>query len=301
MIAPPRDIEFKSHGVTCRAWLYEPEGAVPRPAPCIVMAHGLGGTRRDSLAPYAERFCKAGFYVLVFDYRHQGDSDGQPRQLISISRQLQDWDAAVAFARNHDGIDPKRIALWGTSFSGGHVVVVAAKDPQIAAISAQCPMMDGTASARMAYKAVGLRTYLKIGWAAIKDAARSLFGMTPNYIPIVGPPGGVAAMATHDAYAGYTALAHPGWRNETAARFTLGLPFYWPISYARTVSCPALILVCLKDSVTSTRAAQAVGDRIGPRASVVKLPIGHFEIYKGTWFERSSDEQLNFFRDVLSA
>ena len=89
-----REVAFLSDGVACRAWLYEPAADVARPAPCIVMAHGLGGTRDASLPPYAERFSAAGFYVLLFDYRHLGDSDGEPRQLISMKRQLADWTAA---------------------------------------------------------------------------------------------------------------------------------------------------------------------------------------------------------------
>ena len=94
-----REVAFLSDGVTCRAWAYVPDAAVPRPLPCIVMAHGLSGTRNASLEPYAERFAAAGFYVVLFDYRYLGDSDGEPRQLISIPRQLEDWKSAIAFAR----------------------------------------------------------------------------------------------------------------------------------------------------------------------------------------------------------
>ncbi|MGI9403707.1 MAG: alpha/beta hydrolase [Hyphomicrobium sp.] len=296
-----RNVEFKSRGVTCRAWLYEPDTSITRPAPSIVMAHGLGGTRRDALEPYAQRFCEAGFFVLVFDYRHQGDSDGEPRQLISIPRQLQDWAAAIALARRWDGIDPRRIALWGTSLSGGHVVIAAARDPRVAAIAAQCPMMDGAASARMALKATGPGTSVRLVWAATNDAVRSLLGMRPKYVPVVAPPGGLAAMASHDAYAGYIAIAQPNWRNEVAARLFLRLPFYRPMSYAKAVTCPSLILVCLKDSVTSTRAAEDVAARIGDKARLGKLPSGHCDIYKGAGLERSSQEQVKFFKDALHA
>jgi dipeptidyl aminopeptidase/acylaminoacyl peptidase len=135
--APRRDITFASGGVACRAWLYTPAG--PRPAPLIVMAHGLAGTRRCGLEPFAEKFAAAGFFVLVFDYRRLGDSGGSPRQLINIRSELEDWAAAVACARGLPGVDAARIALWGTSLSGGHVVVAAARDGGIAAVSAQCP------------------------------------------------------------------------------------------------------------------------------------------------------------------
>lgn len=293
------DVEFKSQGATCRAWLYEPDASISRPAPCIVMAHGLGGTRRDSLEPYAQQFCASGFFVLLFDYRHLGDSDGEPRQIISIPRQLEDWAAAIALARQWDSVDPRRIALWGTSLSGGHVVIAAAKDPRIAAISAQCPMMDGRASTQMAQRASGRRNFMRLGYAAINDALRSLLRLKPKYVPLVASPSELAAMASEDAYDGYTALVQPHWRNEVAARFFLRFPFYRPLSYAKAVSCPSLILVCLNDSVASPRAGQDVAARMGENARLVKLPIGHFDIYKGVWFERSSQEQVKFFKDVL--
>ena len=294
-----RDVEFKSSGVTCRAWLHEPDASITRPAPCIVMAHGLGGTRHDAIEPYAQRFCEAGFFVLVFDYRHQGDSDGEPRQLFSIPRQLEDWAAAIKFARQWTNIDPRRIALWGTSLSGGHVVVVASKDRRVAAIAAQCPMMDGRASTQMARRASGPGNFMRLGFAAINDALRASFGLTPKYVPLVAPHGELAAMASADAYEGYTALVQPMWRNEVAARLFLSLPFYRPVSYAKGVECPSLVIVCLKDSVTSTRATEAVAARIGDKARLLKLPIGHFDIYKGKWFERSSQEQVEFFKDAL--
>ena len=82
------------------------------------MAHGFSGVRDQRLDAYAERFAAAGLACLVFDYRHFGDSGGQPRQLLDIGRQLDDWRAAIAFARSLEEVDGDRIGLWGTSFSG---------------------------------------------------------------------------------------------------------------------------------------------------------------------------------------
>ncbi|MGH8458186.1 MAG: alpha/beta hydrolase, partial [Nevskiales bacterium] len=141
------DVEFQSQDVICRAWLYRSQTPVASPAPCIIMAHGLGGTRDAGLQPYAEKFVAAGYVVLLFDYRHFGASDGEPRQLLSIGRQLDDWAAAIHFARGLSGVDPAKIALWGSSFSGGHVLVAAARDGKVAAVSSQGPMMDGLAAA----------------------------------------------------------------------------------------------------------------------------------------------------------
>ena len=135
------DVEFASERDTCAAWLYVPDGNGPFAA--VVLAHGWTGVREQRLDAYAARFADAGLAALVFDYRHFGASSGQPRQLLDIKRQLADWAAAVSFARSRAEIDSARIAVWGTSFSGGHVVETAARDPQIAAVVAQAPFADG--------------------------------------------------------------------------------------------------------------------------------------------------------------
>jgi dienelactone hydrolase len=112
-----RDVTFDSGGERCAAWLYTPD--TPGPHPIVVMAHGFGAVRAARLWAFAERFAAAGLAALVFDYRYFGDSGGEPRQLLDVSRQLDDWRAAIAFARSLDGVDPERVAAWGSSFGGG--------------------------------------------------------------------------------------------------------------------------------------------------------------------------------------
>ena len=117
------DISFQSGGLTCRGWLYRPDGAAGD-VPAIVMSHGFSATRHMGLAPFAERFCAAGFAVLVFDYRCLGDSDGDERGRIVPQEQHDDLRAAIGFIAAQPGIDAARIGLWGTSYSGGHVLFV---------------------------------------------------------------------------------------------------------------------------------------------------------------------------------
>lgn len=296
-----RDVAFASRGVTCRAWLYVPDGNLARPAPCIVMAHGLGGTRDCALEPYARRFAEAGFFVLLFDYRNVGASDGEPRQLVEIRGQIEDWKEAIAYVRSLPGVDASRIGLWGTSLSGGHVLVLAAQDPTIAAVSAQCPMVDGRASVYMIVRERGWGAVLRLGLAGVRDKVRGLLGFSPYYVPIVAMPGRFAAMASHDAFEGLTAITPPTWRNQIAARIFLVMRCYRPKRAAKSVKCPALIIACEKDSVTSPAAAVETAVRIGEKAQLVTLPIGHFDIYLGEWLERSSRAQLEFFERTLTA
>jgi dienelactone hydrolase len=294
-----RDAEFDSHGDTCRAWVFIPPAGLSRPLPCIVMAHGLGGTRECSLEPYAQRFARAGFFVVLFDYRRLGASGGEPPQVIKIADEIEDWQAAIAFARTLPGVDARRIGLWGTSLSGGHVVSVAAKDPTIAAISAQCPMLDGAASARLYRRNVGFIAMAKLASAALLDTWRALLGRSPCYVPLVAPPGKLAAMATEDAYAGLMAITPPGWRNEVGARLFFSLPLYHPLRHAKDVECPALLISCAKDSVASPQAVANAADLIAGPVRHIELPIGHFDIYIGEWFKASSEAQLAFFTEAL--
>src|SRR5512134_341413 len=175
------EITFTSSGQRCAAWLYVPDGAT-EPLPCVVMAHGFGGTRSDGLPAFAERFVGAGLAALVFDYRHFGDSEGEPRQLIDIAKQLEDWTAAIAYARTRPEVDGARIALWGSSFSGGHVVPTAVRDGQVRAVVSQGPFADGPRQVASFSPALNL----KVTFHALRDQLRALFRRPPHYVPIVG-------------------------------------------------------------------------------------------------------------------
>src|SRR3954470_11665134 len=191
------EVRFASGDAHCAAWLYRPEA----PAPMLVMGHGLGAVREMRLDAYAERFAAAGFGALVFDYRHFGASGGEPRQLLDIRRQLEDWAAAIAYARSLDGID--RVALWGTSFGGGHVLEAAVRDGAVAAVVSQIPFTDGLASMRAADPKVAARLTV----LAARDELTRLTHRPPVRVPVAGAPGSTALMTARDALAGVEALS----------------------------------------------------------------------------------------------
>lgn len=288
------EAEFGSHGEICRAWRYAPaESPGAGRGPCVVMAHGFGATRDASLAPYAERFAAAGMHVLLFDYRHFGASEGEPRQLVSVRRQLQDYAAAIAFARSLPGVDPARIAVWGTSFAGGHALVTAASVPGVAAAVCQCPMMDGLVAVRRILQYAGPWQLLRLTGHGLWDLLLSAFARV-HFVPTVGPPGSLAVMSSPDADAGYRALAPPGFRFEVAARIALGVAAYRPVNHAGRVRCPVLVQVCEHDSVAPPESAELVLARLGPLGEARRYPIGHFEPYFGEHFERSVADQVEF-------
>ena len=285
-----REVSFSSDGTRCAAWLYTPDTAGPHPI--AVLAHGFGGVRTARLWAFAERFAAVGVAALVFDYRHFGDSEGEPRQLLDVPRQLDDYRAAVAFARGLDGIDPERVIIWGTSFSGGHVAVIAAEDHRLAAAVSQGPFLDGV----WALRAAGPANIGRLTAAGLRDELRRLRGRPPYMLPVVGPPGTTAAMNSPDAEPGYRALftdPTSEFRNEVAARVGLKVGIYRPIRHAARIACPWLVCVADRDVVTPPEPALKAAS-LAPRAEVRRYDVGHFDIYVGETFERVVADQIAF-------
>jgi len=262
------------------------------------MAHGFSAVREHRLDAYAERFAQAGLAVLVFDYRHFGASDGEPRQLLSIAKQLDDLKAAVAHARSLDGVDPKRIALWGSSFGGGHVIAAAADDPAIAAVVSQAPFTDGLTALRANTPA----TVARFTVAGLRDAVSAVLGRAPHYIPAVGPPGTLAVMTAPEAEPGFLALDPPEstWVNRVTARVMLTVGTYRPYAKFTKLRMPVLVQTCDEDATTPSGQAVRAAER-SPNAELIRYPIGHFEIYVDPQFERTIADQTEFLTRNLLA
>lgn len=292
----PREVRFPSGDVDCAASYYRPLGAGPFPV--IVMAHGLGGTRVMRLPAFAERFVAAGYACLVFDYRHFGDSEGEPRQILDIGKQLEDWKAAITYARSLGDVKPDQVIIWGTSFSGGHVLSTAADDLKVAAVISQCPFTDGLSSSL----AMNPVTSLKITALALRDRIGALFGAEPVMVPLAGQPGETALMNAPDAYPGYLALKPQGANipNHVAARFALDIIRYTPGRKTPMIQAPVLFCVCDTDTVAPAKATLRHAERT-PRKEIKRYADGHFDIYVGKPFERVVRDQLDFLRRTVPA
>jgi fermentation-respiration switch protein FrsA (DUF1100 family) len=295
MSAARGDVRIASGDGTLGGWLYRPEAAGN--APCVVMAHGFGAQKEGRLDAYAERFADAGMAVLVFDYRSFGDSTGEPRNVINVGDQHDDWRAAIAHARDLERVDPERIALWGSSFSGGHVIAVGAGDDRVAAIVSQVPHADGFATLRSA----GPANMARLTVAGLIDQARALVGRRPYYMPTVGPPGTLAAMNSPDAEPGYSRMYPDGfeWRNEVAARSALRVGTYAPGRRAKDVACPLLVLVGTQDVVTPPGPAIKAANS-APKGELLSYEAGHFDVYVGELFERVVGDQVEFLKRNLA-
>jgi pimeloyl-ACP methyl ester carboxylesterase len=292
------EVRFDVKGTAISAWLYLPEN-LSGPASCIIMGHGFGGTKDMGLESYALRYQQAGYAVLAFDYRHFGASQGEPRQLIWIPYQLEDWSAAITYARGLQAINPEKIALWGTSMSGGHVIAIAAKDHKITCVVAQCPGVDGRASGEMFFERVGIGYTLRFIMHGQRDYFRSRLGLSAHKIPIVGKPGSLACLTTPDVYAFFSKYAPENYVNEVCARINIRGDKYRPVKLANKVRCPVLLQICEHDNIIPKRAAEETEKQLGEYAEAIYYPIGHFDIYIGDNFEKAVSDQLEFFKKHL--
>jgi pimeloyl-ACP methyl ester carboxylesterase len=265
------------------------------------MAHGFGGTKDSGLLPFAETFAEAGLDVLLFDYRCFGESSGEPRQLAQPSRHREDYAAAVEFARSLDGVDSQRIVLWGTSWSGGHVVYVAADDPGIAAIICQTPDLDGVRTLEHLRRYAGLGLALRLSLLGFRDGIGSLLGREPVMVAVVGRPGEMAVMSSEESEPGMLAIAGPSWRNEVTARGASMEIANRASTRMDRVRCPILVQIADRDSIAPAAAARAAAWRAKGRVEVREYPCAHFDIYVDRWQERASADQLHFLHRHLGA
>ena len=255
--------------------------------PIVVMAHGLSGTRRDRLGPFAERFAAAGIASLVFDHRGFGDSGGEP-DLFHPARQLEDWRAAIAFARTQHSIDPERVATFGSSMGAGNALAAAAQDPRVIACIGQVPFLDMWRQAHRSSPLVSARMLL----AAVLG----------RHLPAVGQPDEAALINAPDAEAGWRRVIATGedsrWRDRVSSRWLLGRP-YRPARHATRLHCPWLVCVGEADRVAKPGPAIAAARR-APLGELRTYPgVDHFDIYDGPHHEALIADQLAFLRRHL--
>jgi uncharacterized protein len=281
-----QDLVFPSSDALCAAWLYVPAN-LEGDSPAVVMAHGLSGTRRDRLGAFAERFAAEGFAALVFDHRGFGDSGGEP-DLFVPRRQLEDWRAAISFARDLPGIDASRVATFGSSMGGGNALAAAADDLNVAAAISQVPFLD---IVRQAHRSSPLVTGRLV--------ASALRG---RYVPAVGRPDEPAFINAPGGEEGWRRVVAIGedsrWRNRVSSRWLLGRP-YRPSRHAARLHCPWLVCVGEADRVAKPGPAIAAARR-APFGELRTYPgVDHFDIYDGPAHEAVVADEVEFLRRHL--
>jgi uncharacterized protein len=296
-----RDIEFNAEDVTLRGWFYTADGQVTT-HPTIVMAHGYSAVKEMYLDRYAEVFAAAGLNALVFDNRHFGASDGQPRQEIDPWAQIRDYRHAITYACTLSEVDTDRIGVWGTSYSGGHVLVVGAWDRRVKAVVSQGVMVDGYQNFRRL-----VRSDFIAGLQAQFDADRlaRYRGEPPAMIPVVDEnPLAPSALPTPDSYRWFTETHKtmaPSWRNEVTLRSVEMFGEYVPASFIQYISpTPLLVLCAHNDVLTPADLTIAAYEQAHEPKQLEILPGGHFDIYT-RGFDRSSGLARDWFVKHLAA
>src|SRR5712691_4757823 len=296
-----RDIEFDAEGVTLRGWFYPAQGA-QAPAPAVVMAHGFSAVKEMYLDSFAEVFAAAGLGVLVFDNRAFGASDGEPRQEIDPWAQVRDYRHAITYVSTLPEVDAARIGIWGSSYSGGHVLVVAAIDRRVKAVVSQVPLVSGHANLRALVRADFIA-----GFRAQFDADRlaRFRGEPPAMVPVVDKdPLAPSALPTPDSWEWFTQTAGsraPAWRNEVTLRSVEMFTEYEPGSYLPYISpTPFLLLVAAGDNLVPSELAIAAFDTAHQPRELIIMPGGHFDAYT-VGFEASSGPARDWFTRHLAA
>jgi uncharacterized protein len=252
------------------------------------------------LDKYAEAFMQAGFASIVYDNRNFGASDGEPRQEIDPWLQVRDYSDAITFARSLEQTDGERIGVWGSSYSGGHVLVVAAIDRRARCVVSQVPLISGWQNFRRLVRADFLAT-LRDGLHADRDKRAS--GGAPAMLPVVAEdPMAPAALPTVDSYKWFTETASaraPAWRNEVTLR-TVEYGFgYEPGAYIGQISpTPLMMIVAVNDHLAVSDLAIAAYERAYEPKRLVLLPGGHFDAYV-EMFDQSSGPACEWFRAHL--
>lgn len=288
-----RDVEFNAEGLTLRGWLYLPRSG-DRPPPVIVMAAGFACVKEMHLDRYAEVFAEAGLAALVFDFRNLGASDGEPRQEINPWLQIEDYRHAITYASAIAEVDAGRIGIWGSSYSGGHALVVAATDRRVGCVAVQVPTISGHDSG---LRRVPMSEVEKLTKAFGEDRVRRMRGGAPAVRSIVGDP------ATNPIYPSpevrewflQSAKNAPRWKNEVTLRTMEFARGYEPgVSIPHISPTPLLMIVGLRDFTTCTDLQLAAYNQALEPKKLVTLAGGHFAPY-GEEFELASSAARDWF------
>jgi len=298
------DVEFEGYGgTTLRGWWYAPSS--PKPVAAIAMAHGFSAVKEMALEAYAERFCAAGFGVLVYDHRNFGGSDGEPRQEIDPWGQVWDYRRALDWLEGRADVDSERLGLWGSSFSGGEAIIVAACDDRVRAVVANVPLtgFPGVEYADTSADFAAIRSWV------LSDPD----GLDRSEEEVVGPFAVVAEagcdltpyLPQPESADWFMALgARPGstWQNRITLRnaFT-GSPRFDPgLCVAHVAPTPLLMVVASEDRLAATDVTFGAFERAGEPKRLETIAGHHFVPYDGAGLDTASGAACDFFSSRLS-
>lgn len=286
-------------GVQLHAWVFRPTRGTDGAA-AITMAHGFSGLKYRGLQRYAERFADAGFTVVVHDHRNFGLSGGGIRGDIDPWQQVADWRRVITWLRALPGHAQARVGIWGTSYAGGHAMVLGATDARISAVVTQVPTISGydqglrrvPADARPAQQAL-----------FDQDERGQLAGEPPMRQKVVSLDLHERAayrsremIAFHDAFETPAGVEDSEFITIRSSRLAqMYEPGHW---LPRIGPKPLLMVVAREDTITPTDLQLAAYERAVEPKRLVLVPGGHFDAYLAQ-VETTSSAALAWFREHL--
>jgi len=297
-------INFHSNGVKCEGWKYTPVKSHPKyEDTLVVLGHGIGCQRDFGLERYAEGYAKAGIASLSFDYRNFGGSDGDPRNLIAPTRHVEDWIAAVEYAR---ASGYKNIVAHGTSYGGGHVLVAASKQMNVSCVISQVPFVGGPESTKKNIVARGVTGVLRILHTYLKDSLHGLLGWDAVGMKIAADKSagefGYMELDPWELQKYYS--KHPktrlgGWENMSPGRGLLDVFLYKPIKHVSQIQVPTLIVALKDDSLCNVKDIELTAEKCGKACTVVARDGDHFAIYEPEHFGPLMNQYIDFLSQHL--
>jgi len=257
------DIAFNSQGTEIRGHLYRPDG--PGPHPTVVMAGGWCYVKELVQPEYARVFAAAGVAALVFDYRGFGESAGEPRQHVDPWAQIEDYRNAISWVETRPDLDSGRIGIWGISYSGGHVLIVAATDPRVRCVVSNIPVVDGWLTMQQVHGALGFRA---LEARILEDRRTRFAGGEFGTLPMStsDPVGELATWPFPEVTSAFLDLKktaaplHEHW--NTVASVELLLSYDVRPFLSRILATPVLMSVAERDDITLWEAETEVFNRI---------------------------------------
>ncbi len=299
-----KDVMFQSDGLNCKGWYYLPDNySEGQKLPAVVMAHGFSAVKEMFLDKYAEKFAGRGMAVLVFDYRYLGEGEGEPRGQVLPHTQLDDYRNAISWVSQQTETDPDRIGVWGSSYSGGHVIHLAAFDRRIKAAVAQVP---NVCVWRSILKSQGHEALRMLQDMVAADRAARYPDKPLNYFPVVAPEGEFAILGTPDAYAFFLKTSEErraNWINQVTIESIEKMIENDPAAAIELISpTPLLIVAAEKDSLVPIELVREVFERAGEPKKLVEIPCGHFDVYDDpSWHEQAVGAAVQWFAEHIGA
>jgi rhodanese-related sulfurtransferase/fermentation-respiration switch protein FrsA (DUF1100 family) len=292
-------VVFKSEGLNCSGLFYLPDNYSATDGaklPAIAMAHGIATLKEMGLPQYAERFVDAGFAVLLFDFRNLGESEGTPREQAFAEDQQEDYRNAITWLQLQPQIDSERIGVWGFSFSGGHVLRIAAVDRRIKCVVAQVPSLSGhlvTQRANTPLEIHGIRSMLS------HDRIQRYKTGEVNYLPLVAESGQPCFFPLDEArefYAASQDASEGRFKNRITFESLERLAYFESASHIEAISpTPMLMILAKKDFMIPMDIALAAYARAHEPKSLVFTDGGHLCKSEGENFETASAAARDWF------